>query len=103
MAQQEFAINMAKAFVKDCNKAGIFFDKVFLFGSYARGNANEWSDIDLLLVSKNFTKNTFDNLKLFLKVNAKYPVIETHTYPTDYFLSGDGFVEDALKTSIEII
>ena len=103
MADKDFAINITKSFIKDCNAAGLFFDKVFLFGSYANGNANDWSDVDLLLVSKRFTKNTFDNLKLFLKINAKYPVIETHTYPTDYFLSCDAFVEDVLKTSIEII
>ena len=103
MAQKEFAINTAKAFLRDCNATGLYFDKVFLFGSYATGNANEWSDIDLMLVSKKFTKNTFENLKLFLKINAKYPVVETHTYPTDYFLQGDAFIESALKTSVEIL
>ena len=103
MAQKEFAINTAKAFLSDCNAAGLYFDKAFLFGSYATGNANEWSDIDLLLVSKRFTKNTFDNLKLFLKINAKYPVVETHTYPTDYFLKGDAFIESVLKSSVEIL
>lgn len=103
MAQKEFAINTAKAFVKDCNAAGLFFDEVFLFGSHALGTANEWSDVDLLLVSQRFTYNLFDNLKLYLKVNAKYPVIETHPYPADYFEKGDAFIEEVLKTSVEII
>jgi predicted nucleotidyltransferase len=102
VAQKEFAIKTAKAFLAECNKTGLFFDRVFLFGSYASGNANEWSDIDLMLVSKRFTKNTYENLKLFSKVNAKFPVVETHTYPTDYFLEGDAFIESALKTSVEI-
>jgi predicted nucleotidyltransferase len=103
MAQKEFAIKTAKAFVKDCNDAGLFFDKVFLFGSYARENANDWSDVDLLLVSKRFTNNIFDNLRLYLKINARYPIIETHPYPADYFELGDAFIEDILKTSIEIV
>ena len=103
MAEKEFAISTAKSFIKDCKNAGLLFDKVYLFGSYAQGNANEWSDIDLLLVSKRFTGNTFDNLKLFLKINAKYPIIETHTYPTDYFLQGDAFIEEVLKSSVEIV
>lgn len=103
MAEREFAINTAKSFVKDCNEVGLFFDKVFLFGSYATGNANEWSDIDLMLVSKQFTQNTFDNLKLYLRINTKYPAVETHTYPTDYFLRGDAFIEDVLKKSLEIL
>lgn len=103
MAQREFAVNTAKAFIRDCNSAGLFFDKVFLFGSYATEKANDWSDIDLLLVSKRFTNNTFDNLKLYLKINAKYPIVETHPYPTDYFTNGDAFLEDILKTSVEIV
>jgi predicted nucleotidyltransferase len=103
MVQTEFAIKTAKSFVKDCNAAGLFFDKVYLFGSYARGTSNEWSDIDLLLVSKRFTQNTFANLYLYLKINAKYPAVETHSYPTDYFLKGDAFIEDILKTSVEIV
>jgi len=103
MAEKEFAITTAKAFIKDCNATGLFFDKVFLFGSYAKGNATDWSDVDLLLVSKKFTNNVFDNLKLYLKVNAKYPIVETHPYPTAYFTEGDAFIEDVLKTSIEIL
>jgi predicted nucleotidyltransferase len=103
MAEREFAISTARAFIKDCNATGLFFDKVFLFGSYAKDNANEWSDVDLLLVSKKFTNNVFDNLKLYLKVNAKYPIVETHPYPADYFAQGDAFLEDVLKTSIEIV
>jgi len=103
MVQTEFAINTARSFVRDCNAAGLFFDKVYLFGSYARGNANEWSDIDLLLVSKRFTQNTFENLNLYLKINARYPAVEAHSYPTDYFLKGDPFIEDVLKTSVEIV
>jgi predicted nucleotidyltransferase len=102
MAQREFAIKTAKAFIRDCNAAGLFFDKVFLFGSYATEKANDWSDIDLLLVSKRFTNNTFDNLKLYLSINAKYPIVETHPYPTDYFLGGDAFIQDVLKSSVEI-
>lgn len=103
MAEREFALKTARSFIKDCNEAGLFFDKVFLFGSYATGRANDWSDIDLLLVSKKFTNNTFDNLKLYLTVNAKYPIVETHPYPTDYFYKGDAFIEDVLKTSVEVI
>lgn len=29
----------------------IQIDKALLFGSYAKGSANEWSDIDLLIIS----------------------------------------------------
>jgi hypothetical protein len=64
---------------------------------------HEWSDIDLLLISDQFNDNVFDNLKLYSKININYPIIVTHPYPTDYFLSGDSFINEAVKESIEIL
>ena len=102
MVTREIAINTAKSFVRDCKSNGLIFYKVFLFGSMAKGNMHEWSDIDLLLVSDQFNDNVFDNLKLYSKINIKYPIIETHPYPTDYFMDGDSFINEAIKESIEI-
>jgi len=102
MVTREIAINTAKSFVRDCKSNGLTFYKVFLFGSMARGNMHEWSDIDLLLVSDQFNDNVFDNLKLYSKINIKYPIIETHPYPTNYYLDGDSFINEAIKESIEI-
>lgn len=102
MVTREVAINTAKSFIRDCKSNGLTFYKVFLFGSMAKGNMHEWSDIDLLLVSDQFNDNVFDNLKLYSKINIKYPIIETHPYPTDYFMDGDSFINEAIKESIEI-
>ena len=35
---------------------GINAQRIILFGSYASGNASEYSDIDLLVISKDFEK-----------------------------------------------
>jgi predicted nucleotidyltransferase len=102
MVTREIAINTAKSFVRDCKSNGLTFYKVFLFGSVAKGNMHEWSDIDLLLVSDQFNDNVFDNLKLYSKINIKYPIIETHPYPTNYYMDGDSFINEVIKESIEI-
>ncbi len=102
MAQREFAIDMIKSFVEDCKKIGLDFKKVYLFDSYAREEANEWSDIDVLLVSDKFINNTLKNSKMYIKVNIHYPTIETHPYPTEYFLKSDPFLEEIKKHAIEI-
>ncbi len=102
MAERTFAIETVKSFISDCHKIGLSFEKVFLFGSYSRGTADDWSDVDVLLVSKQFSKNTLQNLKLYAKINSHYPILETHPYPKDYFDSGDPFLQDVLKTAIEI-
>jgi len=102
MVTRETAINTVKSFVNDCKTGGLTFYKVFIFGSVVKGNLHEWSDIDLLLVSDQFNDNVFDNLKLYSKINIRYPLIETHPYPTKYFQDGDGFINEIVKDSIEI-
>jgi len=102
MVTRETAINTAKSFVKDCKLNGLTFYKVFIFGSVAKDNIHEWSDIDLLLISDQFSENVFDNLKLYSKINVKYPIIETHPYPTNYYKNGDSFIEQITKESIEL-
>ena len=39
-----------------------------LFGSYADGNVNEWSDIDIALVSESFGGDRFDNRSKIRKI-----------------------------------
>jgi predicted nucleotidyltransferase len=102
MVTREIAINTAKSFVGECKMAGLTFYKVIIFGSVAKGKLHEWSDVDLLLISDQFGDNVFENLKLYSKINIKYPIIETHPYPTNYYKSGDSFIDEVVKDSIEI-
>ena len=103
MVNREIAVNMAKSFVNDCRSSGLTFCKVLLFGSAARDQTDKWSDVDLLLVSDQFGDNVFSNLKLYSKINIKYPIIETHPYPTEYYYEGDDFIDEISKGSIDIL
>lgn len=102
MVTRETAINTAKSFINDCQLNGLTFHKVILFGSAAKGLTHDWSDIDLLLISDQFGDNIFDNLKLYARINIKYPIVETHPYPTKYYYEGDAFIKEIIKESIEI-
>lgn len=60
---------------------------VVLFGSYIRGKANEFSDIDLAIFSDDFGKNLFEDMKKLFKLRRK---IDTDIEPLpfrkrDYF------------------
>ena len=57
-------------------KGRIGADEIILFGSYVRGDADEHSDLDLILVSKRFEgKNFHSRFKgLWLKWNLDLPV-----------------------------
>lgn len=103
MVTRDSAINTARLFINDCQSNGLTFHKVLLFGSAAKNMTHEWSDIDLLLISDQFSDNIFENLKLYSKINIKYPVIETHPYPTKYYYEGDDFIKAISKEGIEIL
>ncbi len=102
MVTRESAIRTANLFINECLSKGLVFHKVFLFGSAAKDKTHEWSDIDLLMISDLFNENIFENLKLYSKINIKYPIIETHPYPTKNFYEGDDFINEIISESIEI-
>ena len=103
MVTQQGAIETAKAFVQDCASAGLVFDKVLLFGSYANGTAHEGSDIDLLLVSSLFNDDILANLRQYSKINIKYPIIETHPLSPSGVLEADEFIRMISSEGIEIV
>lgn len=45
-------------------------DAVYLYGSYARGKANEWSDIDVAVVSPDFSPDRFQEQVSLLRLAA---------------------------------
>lgn len=60
MALKTNSINqIIKKYIKELEKNGFRITEAFLFGSYARGTAEEWSDIDIALVSPDFTGDRF--------------------------------------------
>ena len=50
----EKVVKLIRRFISNLHHSGISIDKAFLYGSYARNEANEDSDIDLMLVSSFF-------------------------------------------------
>ena len=57
--------NKLYVFLNELSKNNFKIDKAYLFGSYAKGTNNEWSDIDLAVVSENFEGNRlFDKDKI---------------------------------------
>lgn len=94
--------NTVAKYKKELLKEGFLFDKVILFGSYAKGNAGEYSDIDLAIVSKYFGKDDFKEMS---KLNAlTYGVdtrIEAHPISSKDFLdSVSPFVIEVKKYGI---
>ncbi len=53
------ARSIIERFLAELTKKGISVEQAVLFGSYAQGTFNEWSDIDLAVVSKKFEGERF--------------------------------------------
>ncbi len=60
MAQTEI-IKLLQAYIKMLNEAGLKISKAFLYGSYARNDSNEDSDIDVMLVSEKLVVTQFES------------------------------------------
>lgn len=48
--------------------AGISIDKIILYGSYAKGNPREESDIDVAVISRNFGKDKIEEGMLLFRI-----------------------------------
>ncbi len=102
MFTKDDAISTVKKFIKDCEEKNIQFSNVILFGSSLTGTVHEFSDIDVLLASPQFTYDRWDNAKLIAPVNKKYKFIEAHMFPTDYYLKGDPFINEVREKGYPI-
>ncbi len=78
--------------------------EAILFGSYARGSYQRWSDIDIALVYDIFEGNRIDDKdkirKITLSISSELEVIPFS--PND-FNSQNPFVKEILKTGIRMI
>ena len=102
MFTKETAIDIATKFVSDCISSGIDIEKAVLFGSVTKNKQHEYSDIDIALISNQFSLNFLKNNQLTSKINIRYPDIEVHHFNTDYFQKGDPFIEEINHTGFEI-
>jgi len=53
------ALDIVTRFRKAVESRGIAVNKLILYGSYARGDYREGSDIDLILISEDFKKHDY--------------------------------------------
>ena len=86
MVEQQSAINTVKNFAEAIRNQGVDLKTVILFGSFARGEQREWSDIDVALVADEVLGVSFEHIKRFIDVTIQRPFlfIEPHTFNDMY-------------------
>lgn len=83
---------------------GFHIQDAFLFGSYAKGQANQWSDIDLALVSPAFEGVRFTDKNKIRKITiAISSDLEVLPFSPKAFTANDPLVKEILDTGIRVI
>ena len=74
--------------------------RVLLFGSYARGEQNADSDVDLLIIMPFTGKPAVKSVEIRLKARPLFPVdliVRTPGAVKERIAMGDGFIRDAVE------
>ena len=79
------AIKLSRLYLQKVKHSGLVFSEAWLFGSYARGNQNENSDIDLAIILKD-NDHTFETeVRLMGIRKGDELLIEPHPFSKDEF------------------
>jgi len=88
-------------YFKILKKNNISIQKAVLFGSYARGDNNKWSDIDLAIVSELFEGNRIKDKNKIRSITLSVSSdLEILPFSPKEFNVNNPFVKEILRTGI---
>jgi uncharacterized protein len=96
------ALNIAQRYA-GAIKANYNYSKIILFGSYAKGNFNEDSDIDIAVIFKDYSSlidMQLELMRLRRKIDSR---IEPHPFRESEFDLSNPLVNEIIKYGQEII
>lgn len=101
--QTNQALKVARRFVRALQRAGIELDAAYLYGSYVNGTPHEWSDIDIALVSKDWTGGFEDVQKIHSAARTHDSRIEHVRFHPRDFQDENPLVWEIKTTGIPLI
>ncbi|WP_223653242.1 nucleotidyltransferase domain-containing protein [Hymenobacter psoromatis] len=103
MVTQHTALAEVQAFVADLHTLGVRPQRVILFGSFARNEQREWSDIDVAVVAEEFSGFSPKDARLLSPALVHHADIEPHTFRPEDFTDWNPFVAEILRTGIRVV
>jgi predicted nucleotidyltransferase len=97
------ALRAARRFVRDVQREGVRLEGAYLFGSYATGHASASSDIDIALVSPDFTGWVDDLEKIRNAVLAMDARIEPVRFRPDTFVDENPLAWQVKRKGISLL
>ena len=96
-------MTIIKRFIDELEKNNIPIKEAILFGSYAKGNYHDWSDIDLALVSDVFEGERFRDRSKIRRIKLAVSCdLEPLPYRPEDFTIDDPFVQKIIETGTRV-
>jgi len=96
------AIKISKNYLQKVRKNHIDFSQAWLFGSFAKGNNHENSDIDIAIVLSDNSKNFNIEVKLMTLRTGEETIIEPHAFNIDDFEINNPIVYQIIHSGLRI-
>ena len=97
------ALRISKGYLQRVRNSDLGFSEAWLFGSYAKGNQHDNSDIDIAIILKDNVSNTFETeVKLMVIRKGDETLIEPHAFTKDEFNYSVPIVNQIVKYGIKI-
>ena len=98
------AKKIVKEYAEKLREENYPFSAIYLFGSYAKGEAHKWSDIDVAVISEKLKRNRDKNENLLWHIRRKVDsMIEPYGFTIkDFQDECDPMVYEIKKTGIKI-
>ncbi len=95
--------SIIKQYIKIIKQHKIEINKIFLFGSYARGTATEDSDIDIAIISNDFEGDRFSDRRKIVPLRRNIDRrLEPIPFRTEDFTKSDPLALEIMTNGIEI-
>ena len=97
-------LNNVHTFLDKLKESGIVIEAAYLFGSYAVNRAGRWSDIDVAVISPDFSSDRFDERVRLMKLSTEIDNrIEPVPFHSREFIDSDPLVGEIKKHGISLL
>ncbi len=96
-------IDIVQKFLKKLSDNGIHINSAFIFGSYAKGTENRWSDIDVAIISPDISDDRLEERIRLMKMSSDIDSrIEPVPFRPDTFVDEDPLVWEIKKEGLSM-
>jgi predicted nucleotidyltransferase len=96
--------NLACKFLDKIREQGIKIESAYLFGSYAKGKENKWSDIDIAIISQDFTEDRFQERVRLTEISYEIDSrIEPVPFRPENFVDEDPLAYEIKRSGLPLI